>query len=186
MGRQRTGSVVNRDGVFFARVTYVDEFGKRKEVTRKALDRADARRIVDELHARIDQRGDAAVLNDRSTLADVIERYRQEKAKPALMRDGKKISGLKSSYVAGLYLDILTEYLGKKRLRDIGQFPNVLKTLLKQYGSVSAMARRFRVDRANLDKAIRGQRRPSAALLQRIGVTQKLVYEMPRVINDSK
>jgi hypothetical protein len=98
MARERTCGIVSRGGALFARVTYVDSTGKRKEITRKALDRADARRIIAELHARIDQHGGEAVLNDRSPLADIIEQYRQEKAQPAEIRDGKKISGLKSHY----------------------------------------------------------------------------------------
>jgi integrase len=117
--RERTGSIVNRDGVLYARVSYMDEFGKRREITRKARDRSDARRIIDELHARLDQHGGGAMLNDRSTLADVIEQYRQEKATPAVIQGGKKISGLKSSYNFGLILDVLVEHLGKKKLRDI-------------------------------------------------------------------
>jgi DNA-binding phage protein len=66
------------------------------------------------------------------------------------------------------------------------EFPEVLKVLAKRYGSVSAMARRFQVDRANLDKAIKGQRRPSPALLTRMGATEKLSYEIRVVSNDAK
>src|SRR5262245_12933724 len=119
MARERTGGIVNRGGKLYARMTYVDQFGKRKEITRNALERADARRIIAELHARIDQHGGEAVFNDRSPLADVSEQYRQEKAQPAEIRDGKKISGLKSHYNFGKMLDVLVEHLGKKRLRDL-------------------------------------------------------------------
>lgn len=119
MGRQRTGSVVNRKGAFYARVSYVDEFGKRREITRKALDRADAQRIIAELHARLDQHGGEAAANDRSTLSTVVELYRAEKAQPAVVRDGRKIAGLKSHYTFGLMLDVIVEHLGHKKLRDI-------------------------------------------------------------------
>jgi transposase-like protein len=51
---------------------------------------------------------------------------------------------------------------------------------------VSALARRFKVDRSNLDKTIRGKRRPSPALLTRMGATVKLSYEIRVVRNDSK
>lgn len=119
MGRERTGGISNRKGVLYARVSYVDATGKRREVTRKAADRADARRLIDELHALLDSHGGEAVLNSRSTLADIIERYRAEKAQPAVIRDGKKIAGLKSHYNAGLMLDVLSEHFGKKRLRDL-------------------------------------------------------------------
>lgn len=119
MGRERTGSIVNRKGVLFARVSYVDQFGKRREVTRRAKDRADARRIIDDLHARLDQHGADAAQNDRATVGDVIERYRQEKAGAAVIRDGIKVGGLKSSYNVGLMLDVLVQHLGHKKLRDL-------------------------------------------------------------------
>src|SRR5262245_55646904 len=117
--RERTGSISTRKGVLFARVSYVDATGKRKEITRRARDRADARRIIDELHARLDQHGADAAQNDRSTVADVIELYRAENAQPAVIRDGKKISGMKPSYNFGNMLNVLSEHLGHKRLRDL-------------------------------------------------------------------
>jgi len=66
------------------------------------------------------------------------------------------------------------------------EFPEVLRVLAKRYGSVSAMARRFQIDRSNLDKAIRGKRRPSPALLTRMGATVKLSYEIRVVRSDAK
>jgi hypothetical protein len=58
--------------------------------------------------------------------------------------------------------------------------------MLQHFGSISAMARHYKVDRANLDKALRGRRRPSAALLKSMEVTKKLVYEFSAVKSDSK
>jgi hypothetical protein len=115
MARERTGGIVSRGGNLYARVTYVDQFGKRKEITRKALDRADARRIIDELHAKLDRHGGEAARKDRSPLADIIEQYREEKAQPADIRDGKKISGLKSHYNFGKMLDVLVEHFGNSQ-----------------------------------------------------------------------
>src|SRR5215471_4365414 len=119
MGRERTGSIVNRKGVLYARVSYVDQLGKRKEITRRAKDKADARRIIDELHARLDSHGPDAAQGDRATVGEVIEQYRQLKAQPAVIRNGKKISGLKSSYNFCSMLDILVEHFGHRKLRDL-------------------------------------------------------------------
>ena len=47
------------------------------------------------------------------------------------------------------------------------EFPAALKRLARHYGGVSVLARRFQVDRSNLDKAIRGKRGLSPALLTR-------------------
>jgi len=69
---------------------------------------------------------------------------------------------------------------------DESQFPGFLRRMLQHFGSISAMARHYNVDRSNLDKAFRGKRPPSALLLSRMGVITKRVYEFPRVRNDSK
>jgi DNA-binding phage protein len=66
------------------------------------------------------------------------------------------------------------------------EFPAALGRLAQHYGGVSALARRFKVDRSNLDKTIRGKRRPSPALLTRMGATVKLSYEIRVVRNDSR
>jgi DNA-binding phage protein len=65
-------------------------------------------------------------------------------------------------------------------------FPAALGRLAQHYGGVSALARRFQVDRSNLDKTIRGKRRPSPALLTRMGATVKLSYEIRVVRSDSR
>jgi hypothetical protein len=66
------------------------------------------------------------------------------------------------------------------------EFPAALGRLAQHYGGVSALARRFKVDRSNLDKAIRGKRGPSPALLTRKGATVKLSYEIRLVRSDSR
>jgi len=66
------------------------------------------------------------------------------------------------------------------------EFPAALGRLAQHYGGVSALARRFKVDRSNLDKTIKGKRRPSPALLTRMGATKKLSYEIRVVKSDSR
>ena len=61
-------------------------------------------------------------------------------------------------------------------------FPATLKKLAEGCGSVSEMARRYGVDRANLDKAIRGLRKPSPRLLSQLGATKRLAYVI-RAVN---
>jgi hypothetical protein len=69
---------------------------------------------------------------------------------------------------------------------DESAFADFLRRMLTHFGSISAMARHYNVDRANLDKAFRGKRPPSAALLSRMDATKKLVYEFSAVKSDSK
>jgi hypothetical protein len=64
------------------------------------------------------------------------------------------------------------------------EFPAALGRLAQHYGGVSALARRFKVGRSNLNKTIRGKRRPSPALLTQMGAIVKLSYEIRVVRSD--
>jgi len=66
------------------------------------------------------------------------------------------------------------------------QIPTVLKILAQRHGSYAAMARAYNVDRANLEKAAKGLRRPGPTLLKRMGITKKLSYQFPVVKSDAK
>src|SRR5438552_9654574 len=46
MGRPRTGSIFKSNGQIFARITFTDEFGKRRDVKRKAFSRTHARQLI--------------------------------------------------------------------------------------------------------------------------------------------
>jgi hypothetical protein len=58
-------------------------------------------------------------------------------------------------------------------------FPAELERLAQRYGGISAMARRFGIDKANLHKAIRGKRPPSPTLLSRLKARKRIAYVIP-------
>jgi integrase len=120
MGKDRTGSIVKRkDGKLYARITYKGEDGDRHDVTRLATDRKDARRIIKELLNDLDEQGEKAIGADRMKFSEAVETYRNKKAIPPVIRDGRRITGLKSWQTLRIYLDALNAYFGEMRLRDI-------------------------------------------------------------------
>jgi len=88
---------------------------------------------------------------------------------------------------AGMQIEQVSKLSGHSQLSTLAEeFPAALGRLAQHYGGVSALARRFKIDRSNLDKTIRGKRRPSPALLTRMGATVKLSYEIRVVRSDAK
>jgi integrase len=119
MARERTGSVIKRDGKFYARLTYTDASGKRHDLTRRAIDRKDAKRIIKEILEGLETKGEQAVESSRATFNDLAERYSAVKVKPAEYRNDRKIAGMRDHGTASGHVRTLVEYFGPMKLRDI-------------------------------------------------------------------
>ena len=117
--RERKGSVIVRNGKTYARVRYTDKDGSRHDLLRRAEDRKDARRIIRELLDSLEKMGDGALEGDRMKFSDVAARYREEKAIPPVHHNGRKVAGMKSWYTTRIYLNVLDEHFGNKRIKDI-------------------------------------------------------------------
>jgi len=119
MPRERTGSIVKRDGKFYARITYTDSQGKRHDLTRRAIDRKDAKRIIKEVLEDVETKGEKAIEASRATFRDLAERYSAVRVKPAEYRNDRKIAGMRDHTTAAGHVRALVEYFGPMKLRDI-------------------------------------------------------------------
>jgi integrase len=119
MARERTGSIIKRDGKIYARLTYTDSAGKRHDLTRRAIDRKDAKRIIKEILAGLESKGEQAVEASRATFNDLAERYSAVKVKPAEYREDRKIAGMRDHVTAAGHVRTLVEHFGSMKLRDI-------------------------------------------------------------------
>ena len=75
MARKRTGSIIKRKGRIYARLTYTGTDGKRHDLTRRATDRPDAKRLIRELLTGLEEKGERAIEASRVTFADLAQRY---------------------------------------------------------------------------------------------------------------
>jgi hypothetical protein len=82
--RQRPGYYVERNGKIYARVTYTDESGKRRQVWRKAESKSDAKDIADALIRELDEYGDTVLTSDQMTLGQYLDQWLMTAAKPRL------------------------------------------------------------------------------------------------------
>jgi integrase len=119
MARPRTGSIWNDNGDIYGRVTYTDEFGKRKSVRRKAFSRTHARQLIKEMLREIEERGEASLDTSRLSFAHLAKHYKDHYATPARYIDSRKIAGLRSHVEVKRIVDILAAHFGIKKLRSI-------------------------------------------------------------------
>lgn len=119
MGRPRSGSIWKHEGHLFARITYTDETGKRRDKKRKALSRTHARQLIKEMLREIEDRGEASLDTSRLTFAHLAKHYKDRYATPAKFIESRKVAGLRSHTEVKRIVQILSNHFGGKRLRSI-------------------------------------------------------------------
>ena len=119
--KKRTGYVYfdQQKHVWTARITFTDEFGKRRNVRRSADSEDAANKILRKLLNDLESKGEKAIDAEKMTFSDLAERYKAFKVKPAEYRGDKKIAGLRSYDKVAFRIAVLVAYFGKMRLRAI-------------------------------------------------------------------
>lgn len=119
MGRQRTGSIIEKSGKLYGRIQFVDEQGKRRDIWRRAQTRKDARGIVKQLLREVDDHGEETIDKHCKTFGDLAVYFEQHYLKPAQYLDGRKIGGYRSIVNFECYMRTLRTQFDKKRLRSL-------------------------------------------------------------------
>jgi hypothetical protein len=123
MAKQRKGSIVERAGKLYVRLSYTDSLGKRREVMRRAKDEARARQLQKELVKQLDsaeQGNQRAELDaQKLTFAQAAAAYEAAKLIPAVYAGDRKVAGLRSLRTPKANLKRLVEHFGAARLRSI-------------------------------------------------------------------
>ena len=120
MARERKGYVQERkDGSIWARVTYVGDDGKRRELRRRAETRTHAREIIRQLLRDIEETGPQSLEGDRLRFRDLAHIYEETKLIPPQYHGGRKIAGLSSWKTQRGTLKVLVGSFGNKTLKSI-------------------------------------------------------------------
>jgi integrase len=120
MARERSGMIFEREkDVWYARVTYTDEAGRRKYVKRRADNKSHAKELVKQLLRELDDYGEHAVESAQMTFIELAGFYERTYLIEPQYVDGRKIAGLRSAYDFQLRLTVLREHFGKRKLRAI-------------------------------------------------------------------
>lgn len=119
MGREKTGSIKVRDGKIYARITYIDESGKRHELMRRAENRTHAKQIIKQLINELENHGEKTIQTDKMTFAELASHYSEKYLIPAKYVNDRKVAGLRSVTHIKAFLPPLISYFGRKRIRNI-------------------------------------------------------------------
>jgi len=116
--KKRTGSVYKRgNGTWWARATFTDITGKRRQLQRRADSKSHACAIRDDLLRQLAMGLDPDA--DRKTFADLAHFYRANYLIPAQYVDGRKVAGMRSLITYQGFMHVLETYFGERLLSAI-------------------------------------------------------------------
>jgi integrase len=119
--RSREGGYKWMKGNLYARIQYPDESGKQKEKLRRVHSGkiTDVWKEVRAMRDELNQHGEETLNADKMTFLDLAEKYKEAKVFSAIIKDGRKVAGLKSHKPVETYVKIASAYFGKKLIRSI-------------------------------------------------------------------
>jgi integrase len=162
-----------RRGGVFARVTFTDESGRRREIERRARNRTDAKEALKQILRDLDDHGEHIFDADQMSFADLTGYYEKNYLIEPQYVHGRKVAGLRSYHGLRFRLRTLRNYFGKRKLRAI------------THGDL----KRFKVDRLKtpvvLGRNTRGTDKPGRVTTRQRSITtvNRELQLLRRVLN---
>ena len=120
MSKERTGSIYqDKNGNWYARVTFTCSNGKRKDIKRKAKNKAAAKEIQKTLLRQLEDEGENAIDGSKMTFNSLADHYAKIYLVPAEYVDDRKIFGLRAIERVKVCLAHFREHFGNKKLREL-------------------------------------------------------------------
>lgn len=147
---------------WYARVTYTDDAGKRKNVKQRAENKTAAKEAVKRIIRDLDDHGPRTLDAAQMTFAHLADYYKENYLIEPEYVDGRKVAGLRSYYGMRIRLDMLKDHFGRFKLRaithgDLKRFRSKrLKTPTKhdKQRSITTVNRELQVLRRALNVAL--------------------------------
>ena len=163
MPKTKAGSIYNRDGVIYARITFIDASGKRKQKWKRADNRSHARELIKQMLRDLDDRGPEVFDSQKITFNDLAEHYKNTYLIEPQYVDGRKIAGRRDWQRFRQILEVLKGHFGRNRLStiaysDIENFRNVrlnTKTKHDKQRAIATVHRELALLRRVLNVAVR-------------------------------
>jgi len=140
--KKTNGYVYEENGKWYARMTFTDESGKRRNVKRTAESRADAKHKLKSLVRQFDDEGERGIEACSMTFDDLADYYEANYLKPARYIDDRKVEGLRDVSHLKACVRIFRQSFGRKPIRSV------------THGDLA----RFRVARLNTPTQTKAQR----------------------------
>jgi integrase len=142
MAKERSGYVFEKNGNWYARLTFTNEQGKRKDIKRLAVNKTEAKKLLKSLLHELEDKGSKTVEASRMTFNHLADFYESHYLFPAQYVGGRKVAGLRDWKHVRYFLRIFRDYFGNRLLREL----------------THASLRAFRSHRLNIQTQHRRQR----------------------------
>ena len=119
MAKERSGYIGQEKDKWFARVTFTNSNGKRKNIKRKANTENEAKGLLKKILRQVDDEGEKFFDSEKLTFNDLADYYEEHFCQPAEYVDGRKVSGLRDVGRAKCVLPHFRAFFGNKKIRSI-------------------------------------------------------------------
>lgn len=119
MARQKTGSIVTKNGKIYARIRFVDETGKKRDLWRSVSSKAEAKKKIKELIKENENKSAKELDAFRMTFNQLADYYEANYLHEAVYINERKISGLRNIKPALTELKALRDYFGARFIQKI-------------------------------------------------------------------
>jgi len=119
MPKSKSGSIRNRKGSLYARVTFFDDNGKRKEKWRRADSRTHAKELLNDMLRDLEDHGPEVFDIEKITFSDLAEQYKETYLMPPQYVSDRKVAGRRDWKRFRQILVVLTGHFGKRQLKTI-------------------------------------------------------------------
>lgn len=119
MANKRQKDYRIRDGKVYARITYTDERGKRRDLMRIAMSRAHAKELAAQMRRELKDHGPRVVDADKLKFEELAGYYEEDRIKPAQYHEGRKVAGLRSARSVKTHLKPLIAFFGRRFIKTI-------------------------------------------------------------------
>ncbi len=118
--KSRKGYVYQeKKGIWYARFTYTDNSGTRRNVKRRAENKTRGEKVLKKLIQDFDTGGIAQLDADKITFNELCDFYEKHYVSEAKYVNNRKVSGLRSAATVRGYLKVFREYFGRQKLKAI-------------------------------------------------------------------
>lgn len=163
MSRQRKGSTVTKNGKLYARIQFVDDSNKKRDLWRLASNKKDAKSKIKELLETTETKTAQELDASKMTFINLAAFYEENYLYEAIYVNERKISGIRNIRPNQYCLKTLKSWFGKKLIQsikhaDILQYKlKRLNTPLKKGGqrAISGVNRELQILRRVLNIAVR-------------------------------
>jgi integrase len=119
MGRERKGTIIQKNGKIYARVRFKDETGKQRDFWRVAESKSIARHIIKELIKQSETLSAKQLDTANKTFAELADHYIKNYLQEAVYVGDRKVSGVRGVEPAIYAVKPLIAYFGSKKIKKI-------------------------------------------------------------------